>query len=118
MMKNNPWVVKLKTFAKTESLSSDDVKQLTKEQAANVLGISQERLPTDFFSNLKGQVTKQIRREKEIAEFNVIKELIQDVLISAFPDCILEDVHTRDKPFLKVWFKGKPVEPKQQEVPG
>ncbi len=108
-MKNNPYFKKLKQYAVDQALTFDQIKASNNAQVANILGIDESRLEPATYANMRGAVLKSLQEDIDNADFDNIKTSgIRTWLENNFPDYEFEKGKKGGKPFVKIWYKGKP----------
>jgi len=105
-MKNNPLYDKLKQIALDGDYTVEQVQNATVGQIATLLGASGQK--PQFIENMRRGIINTLQNRDDEVNLRALKSQAIDRLNSNFPDFAAERGREGDKPFVKIWLKGKP----------
>ena len=107
----HPIFLELKT--RSEEYSIAQIQALTVDQIINYIGYPGLARRRGFVQKLKDAIIAARRHDAIVAKQNQIKTFLingrQDQILAAYPDIEWEFGLDREKPFLKIYFEGKPT---------
>ncbi len=105
-MQNNTTYVKFKQLALDGNYSIEQVQNTTKEQVETLVNTAV--LKPAFVDNMKRLIINDLQQQNDQQDMEQLKQQAGAWLDSNFPDWQAERGRKRDKPFVKIWLKGKP----------
>ncbi len=105
-MKNHPKYVALKQIALDGNYTVEQIRALTFNQATTLLG---EKPPSiTFLENAKRGIVMALGDRDDKANLQQLKSKVKTFLDNNFPDWEAERGREGEKPYVKIWLKGKP----------
>ena len=105
-MKNNELYKQLEVIV--ANYTAGQVENATIKQVCNLLGISTKVMSGTFFTNMKKCLLDYIQERDDEADLQRLRSQVINWLNNNFPDWQADRGRERDKPFVKIWFNGRP----------
>ena len=105
-MKNHPVYKQVKQYALT-SLSLDDFEAMTPGEILEAAG-SQAKVSGTFAINMKQSVLMALQARDDENDLQQLKLKVKTFLDANFPDWGAERGREGEKPYIKIWPRGKP----------
>jgi len=106
-MRNNPIYKRLKQTALDGGYTIEQVEKLDFNKAAQLLG-SREGLTVTFVSKAKAGIIAALKNRDDEQAMQQLKQTAKNWLDRHFPGWEAERGRENDKPYVKIWLKGKP----------
>ena len=106
-MENQPLYKKLRQTALDNNYTVDQVRSLNFSQAAELL--ETRDFSHTFLNNMKRCIVIILQNRDDESDFLRLKQVTEDRLVTNFPNWEAEFGRESDKPFVKIWLRGKPV---------
>lgn len=105
-MKNHPKYVQLKQIALDNNYTVEQVRELTFNQAAGLLG--ERGFTSTFLENAKRGIIMAMQDRDDKANLQQLKSKVKTFLDAKFPQWEAERDRDGDKPYVKIYLEGKP----------
>lgn len=105
-MKNHPLYKKLKQIALDGNYTIEQVQNAGFNQIAELLETRNFSLA--FLNNMKRGIIMTLQNRDDEQNLQQLKQTAKSWLDTNFPDWEAERGREGDKPFVKIWLKGKP----------
>lgn len=106
-MKNHPLYKKLKQLILDGGYTIEDVQRLDFNQAAELLGT--RSFPLALLENMKRGLIDTLQNRDDENDMQQLKQTAKNWLETNFPDVEIERGRESNKPYVKIWLKGKPI---------
>ena len=106
-MKNNPLYKSLKQTALDGDYTVEQIKNISKAKVCQLLD-TEERFSNTFFLNMKRGIIMILQNRDDEKDFQQLKQTAKNWLDISFPGWEAERGREGEKPFVKIWLKGKP----------
>ena len=106
-MENHPLYKNLRQTALDNNYTVDQVLSLNFSQAAELL--ETRNFSHTFLNNMKRSIVMVLQNRDDESDFLRLKQVAENWLITNFPNWEAECGRERDKPYVKIWLRGKPV---------
>jgi hypothetical protein len=105
-MKNHPIYIKVKNYA-LANMTTVGFEAMTPGEIIIAAG-SQAKVSGTFATNMKRAVLMALQARDDEARLQQLKSKVKTFLDANFPDWQAERGREGEKPYIKIWLKGKP----------